>query len=57
LLFSCANRRFKFHQRGQQFIGAHNEPLPVVVVRINNPDDSPGWNLSLRRSPNSNRAF
>jgi hypothetical protein len=31
----CAdNRRFKFSERSQLFIGPHDETLPVVSVRI-----------------------
>src|SRR5262249_4698123 len=35
------NRRFEFHKRRQYFIGAHNEPLSIVAMCINNPDCSP----------------
>jgi len=28
-------------KRSELFIGTHNESLPVVAVRINNPDRSP----------------
>ena len=37
----AANRRFKVHKRSQLFIRPHNEPLPVVAMRVNNPDYSP----------------
>jgi len=30
-------RPLQFHERGQQFIGTHNEPLSVAM-RVNNPD-------------------
>jgi hypothetical protein len=33
--------RFKFHKRSQLFIRAHNETLPVVAMRVSNPDRSP----------------
>jgi hypothetical protein len=36
-----AGRRFQFHKRSQLFIRSHNEPLPVVAVRVSNPDRSP----------------
>jgi hypothetical protein len=32
-----ASRRLQFQKRRQYFIGAHNEPLSVVAVRVNNP--------------------
>jgi len=35
------NRRFQFHKRGQLFFGSRNETLPVVAMRVNNPDCSP----------------
>ena len=40
-LAAGANRRFEFQKRSQLFISARNEPLPVVAVRIRNPDSSP----------------
>jgi hypothetical protein len=30
------HRRFQFHKRGQLFIGAHNELLSVVAMRVSN---------------------
>jgi hypothetical protein len=36
-----ANRRFKFHKRGQLFLRMHNETLSVAAMRVNNPDRSP----------------
>jgi hypothetical protein len=39
-LVSTQNRRFKFHKRGQFFIGAHNETLPVIAMRVSKPDRS-----------------
>jgi hypothetical protein len=41
LRLSGSNRRFEFHKRGQLFIRTHNKPLPVVAMRVNNPDCSP----------------
>jgi hypothetical protein len=38
LLAASSNRRFEFHKRRQLFIRPHNETLPVVAVRISNPD-------------------
>ncbi len=38
---SGTSHRFEFQKRRQLFIRAHNEPLPVATVRINNPDCSP----------------
>jgi len=35
------NRPFQFKKRGQLFIRTHNETLPIVAVRIDNPDRSP----------------
>jgi len=35
------NCRFEFEKSGKFFIRVHNEPLPVVAVRISNPDCSP----------------
>jgi len=43
LLFLCIdvlNRRFKFSERSQLFIGVHNEATSVAV-RVSNPDRSP----------------
>jgi hypothetical protein len=37
----AAGRRFKFHERGQLFIGSHNETLSVVAMCVSNPDRSP----------------
>jgi hypothetical protein len=45
---------FQFKKRRQLFIRVRNEMLSVVAMRVNNPDRSPGWNQSLRPSPNSN---
>jgi hypothetical protein len=28
------NRRFKFHERSQLFIGTHNEPLSVAAMCV-----------------------
>ena len=36
-----ANRRFEFHKRSQLFIGAYNEALTVIAVRVHNPQRSP----------------
>jgi hypothetical protein len=38
---SDASRRFKLHKRGQLFIRAHNEALPIAAMRISDPDRSP----------------
>jgi hypothetical protein len=38
---SALDLRFKFHKRSQLFIGSHNEPLPVIAMRISNEDCSP----------------
>jgi hypothetical protein len=35
------NRRFEFQKNRQQFISTHNETLPVVAMRVCNPDRSP----------------
>ena len=48
------NRLFKFHKRGQLFIGVHNKAFSVVAMRVGNPDGSPVRNQRLRRTPNSN---
>jgi len=32
---------FQFQKRGQYFIGVHNVTLPVIAMRISNPDRSP----------------
>jgi len=34
------NRSFQFQKRSQLLIGAHNEALAVVAMRVNNPDRS-----------------
>ena len=36
-----SNRRFKFQKSSQLFLRVHNETLPVVAMRIYNPDRSP----------------
>ena len=42
LLFAFVeDNSFQFNKRAQLFVGSHNEPLPVVGVRVNNPDRSP----------------
>jgi hypothetical protein len=38
-LTNKASRRFKFDKRRQQLIRTHNEPLPVAVMRVRNPDE------------------
>jgi len=35
------NRPFQFQKRSPLFIGVHNEPLSIVAVCVNNPDQSP----------------
>src|SRR5260370_19714220 len=37
----AADRRFKFHKRGQLFIRTHNEALSIVAMRVSNEDCSP----------------
>jgi hypothetical protein len=39
-----ARDSFKFNKRGQFFVRPHNETLPVVAMRVSNPDCS-GRNL------------
>jgi hypothetical protein len=41
LFAASPNRRFEFQKRSQLFIRVHNETLPVVAMRVNNPDRSP----------------
>jgi hypothetical protein len=55
MLTKKANRRFEFQKRSQLFIGAHNETLSVVAMRVSNPDRSRARILRLRHSPSSNR--
>ena len=38
---AAPNRGFKFQKRSQLFIPARNETLPVVAVRVSNPDRHP----------------
>jgi len=38
---ATANRRFQFYKRGQLFIGAHNETLSIIAMRVSNEDCSP----------------
>jgi hypothetical protein len=33
-------RPLQFHECSQQFIGAHDETLPVAAMRVQNPDGS-----------------
>jgi hypothetical protein len=33
--------RFEFQKRRQHFVGVHNETLPVVAMRVCDPDRSP----------------
>jgi hypothetical protein len=40
-VFLSPNRRFKFNESTQLFIGTHNETLSVVAMRVSNPDRSP----------------
>jgi hypothetical protein len=35
------NLPFQFHKRSQLLIRSHNETLPIVAMRVNNPDCSP----------------
>jgi len=35
------NHPREFKERSQLIIGAHNETLPIVSVRVTNPDRSP----------------
>jgi hypothetical protein len=49
------NRGFKFQKRRQQLIAAHNEPLSVVAVSIDNPDCFAHRDSKLTPSPNSIR--
>jgi hypothetical protein len=35
------NRRFEFEKRGQYFVGANDESLSVIAMRVSNPDRSP----------------
>jgi hypothetical protein len=35
------NRPLQFNKRSQLFVGAHNETLSAVSVRITNPDRPP----------------
>ncbi len=37
---TSVNRRFQFNKRGQFFIRANDETLPVATMRVNNPDCS-----------------
>jgi len=34
------NRSFQFKKSSQQFIRMHNETLPVIAMRVSNPDRS-----------------
>ncbi len=51
------NRRFKFYERSQLFIGVHNKAPSVAAVRVNDPDASRRASfplakpLCLRRPP------
>jgi len=47
-------RFFQFHERSQQFIGAHDETL-FVIMRATNPDCSLVGINRLSPSPNSNQ--
>jgi hypothetical protein len=38
---SIRNGRFQFHKRRQLFIRVHNETLPIIAMRVCNPDCSP----------------
>ena len=40
-LLQAPSRRFQFQKRRQLFVRTHNETLPVVAMRIRNPDRSP----------------
>jgi hypothetical protein len=31
----------EFHKRSQLFVGVHNETLPIIAMRVCNPDRSP----------------
>src|SRR5437763_16978196 len=39
-VMGCARKRLVYDP-GQGFLGAHNEPLSVVAMRVCNPDRSP----------------
>jgi hypothetical protein len=54
-LNASANRRFKFHKRGQLFICTYNETLSVAAMCVNNEDSFAGHDPQLRQSPNSIR--
>jgi len=45
-----AGDAFKFEKRSQLFIRVHDETLPVIAVRVNNPESSParihGWDTA-----------
>src|SRR5438876_11308641 len=49
-----SNRRFQFHERGQLFIGTHNETLSIAAMRVGNEDRSPPESMA-RTQPKSNR--
>jgi hypothetical protein len=36
-----ANPGFEFHKRSQLFIGAHDEALSVIAMRVSSPNRSP----------------
>jgi hypothetical protein len=38
---ASVDRGFEFHKSGLLFIGAHNETVPIIAVRVSNPDRSP----------------
>ncbi|PYJ93574.1 MAG: hypothetical protein DME62_08250 [Verrucomicrobia bacterium] len=49
-----SNRRFQFHERGQLFIGTHNETLSIAAMRVGDEDRSPPESMA-RTQPKSNR--
>jgi len=40
-LAASVNGRFEFHKRSQLLIGADNKAIPIIAMRVNNPDCSP----------------
>jgi membrane associated rhomboid family serine protease len=33
--------RFQFHKRSQLFVATNDKPLPIIAMRVSNPDGSP----------------
>ena len=44
--------RFSSRNTVSVSVGVHNEAFSVIPMCVCNPDRSPRWNQSLRRSPN-----